>query len=80
MLENGELCFVLRTNHEWVEASVRDRAAVLAANVEEDRALAIPVLVAFPVALLVGAQVQIVEVVDEVVKLFLLKLVKIDVW
>ena len=79
MLEHGELCVVLRTNHEWVEACVRDSAAVLAAYVEEDRALAIPVLVAFPVALLVGAQVQIVEVVDEVVKLFFLKLVKIDV-
>ena len=57
MLEDEELRIVLRANHKWVEACIRYRAAVLSADVEEDWALAIPVLITDPVALLVGAQV-----------------------
>ena len=57
MLDDEELRIVLRANHKWVEACIRYRAAVLSADVEEDWALAIPVLITDPVALLVGAQV-----------------------
>ena len=57
MLENHELSVVLRADHEWVEAGVRNSAPVLTADVDKDGALAVPVLITLPVALLISAVV-----------------------
>ena len=79
MLKDEELGIVLRADHEREEAGVGDSAAVFTTDVEEDGALAIPVLVAQPVALLVSASIQVVEVVNQVGERRLLELVQVDV-
>ena len=66
------------TDHEWEETSVRNTAAVLTANVDEDGSGTVPVLVTNPISLLIRAIVQEVEVVNQVVERLLLELVQVN--
>ena len=78
MLKDHESCFVRGTDHEWEETSVRNTAAVLTANVDEDGSGTVPVLVTNPISLLIRAIVQVVEVVNQVVERLLLELVQVN--
>lgn len=78
MLEDHESSLMIGTNHERIEAGVRDGAAVLATNVDKDGSRAIPVLVTDPVPLVILAPVQEVEVVHQVLECLLLELIKVD--
>ena len=79
MLEYHELCVVLRAHHEWIEAGVGHRASVFTTDVDKDWARTVPVLVTFPVALLVGCIREVVEVVNQLRKGALHELSKVDV-
>jgi hypothetical protein len=74
VLEHHEASVVRGANHEGEEASVGDSAAILAANVNEDGPLAIPVLITHPVALIVGSIIKVIEVVNLVLEDVLLEL------
>ena len=78
MLKDHESCFVRGTDHEWEETSVRNTAAVLTANVDEDGSGTVPVLITNPISLLIRAIVQVVEVVNQVVERLLLELVQVN--
>ena len=80
MLEDQELGVVLGSDHEGEEASIGHRAPVLSADVQEDRSLAVPVLIADPVSLLVRALVQVIVMGDQVGELLLFKLIKVNIW
>ena len=79
MLENHEFRVVLRADHEWVETGLRDAASILTTDVEEDGACTIPVLVTDPIALVILAVVQVVEVINLVLESQLLELANIDI-
>ena len=78
MLKDHESCFMRGTDHEWEETSVRNTAAVLTANVDEDGSGTVPVLVTNPISLLIRAIIQVVEVVNQVVERLLLELVQVN--
>lgn len=72
MLQHQELSVVRCTDHKRIEAEVRNGAAVLSADVQENRAsislIRWAVDIVVPVALLVGCVALEVEVVDLVRK------------
>jgi len=65
-------------NHEWEETSVGHSASILSANVDEDGASAVPVLLTCPETLLVQTCVQEIEMVNFLSEFLLFELREVN--
>ena len=68
MLDDHEASFVCSADHEGEEAGFGDATAILSADVNEDGARAVPVLITDPVSLVVSSVIEVVEMINHVLE------------